>query len=56
MQARCVTCLAEMYGPAVWDFSHGLVKCKCGYTAVPMTRDEYTSALYRTTWRRLNDV
>lgn len=46
MQVRCINCLGEQYGPAVYDFSQGLVSCRCGYRPRLMTDDEYRSALY----------
>lgn len=27
MYPRCVWCNGEIYGPAVWDYSHGCVPC-----------------------------
>lgn len=31
MQPRCTRCLAEQYGPVVWEYSHGRASChRCG--------------------------
>jgi hypothetical protein len=49
MQARCVHCLGEHYGPAVVDISYGEAAChNCGKRSAPMTRDEYLEALTAT--------
>lgn len=48
MQSRCVFCLREQYGPAVYAISHGEHPCVwCGVTPAPMTTAEYQRALSR---------
>jgi hypothetical protein len=45
-QNRCPNCDNEIYGPAVYAFSHGEAPChSCGKHTKPMNTNEYREAL-----------
>ena len=55
MQVRCLACMREQYGPAVWDYSQGLARCHhCGWVTVPMSKETYALALHAV--HRLKDA